>query len=103
MATASELHPIILHRVQASMRGDSARRVAKVCRRLYSRNGATFESLRVLAWAFFRLEWLMWPLLLGAGNIHPLVGLPTLTWRASRMQRTRCVIGSVRRAASVLP
>lgn len=34
----------------------------------------------------------MWPLLLGAGNIHPL-GLPALTWRASWMQRTRGVIG----------
>jgi hypothetical protein len=34
MATASELHAIILHNVQASMRGDSARRMANECRKL---------------------------------------------------------------------
>jgi len=52
---------------------------------------------------FFKLEWSMCPVLVGAHQIQPCDGLPEAIQRDSKTLLTRGAIGRTRRAAAVLP
>src|SRR5438034_9581191 len=85
MEITIELCPAIRASVQAS-HPDSPSRVKNVCRNEYSTNGAIgfrlfffaslFTARNALACCFFRLEWSMCSLLVGAGHAQPSDGFP---------------------------
>src|SRR5438270_9514203 len=110
MEITIELCPAIRASVQAS-HPDSPSRVKNVCRNEYSTNGAIgfrlfffaslFTARNALACCFFRLEWSMCSLLVGAGHAHPSDGFPAAFQRDSRTARTLGAIGSARRAGAV--
>jgi hypothetical protein len=71
-----------------------------VCRKMYGTKNGTPESLQAFACCSLRLDWLICPLLVGAGKIH---SPGAIERRISSMAATRSVIGIMRVAFSVFP
>src|SRR5258707_6180579 len=79
----------------------SAQRVIQGWRSSYRTKAVTFDSLTALACCFFRLDFSMCPVLVGAGNTQ---GDDDSPWRLdSTTAATRSDRGITRRALSVLP
>ena len=101
MEMLMSLHPAIRARVHASQ-PLSAKRVRKVWRNEYRTNGlsigwpvlfaSSFNVRNVRACCFFKVEWSICPLLVGAGQTKPSKSFPAATQRLSSSSLTLGVI-----------